>query len=197
MTNVIKGLVMKQSGLASRSGPNDTGKASYSDGGEVSCLPRCVRHHLFPARRACGSRHHNRAARREHVTARTLFERLRAHGQVRARLAEAGVKLKLDKRKQRTRRLVEKTGLLELDSNALYGALLSLYDGADDKAQLETSEVLDGRAFDREACDEGTSRSGQFTGNLVGQRLPQNDVVQSLGHRARSRALHCVVGCEE
>ena len=66
--------------------------------------------------------------------ARTLVERLRAHGQVRARVAEADVKLKLDERKQRTRRLVEKTGLLELDSNALYGALLSLYDGADDKA---------------------------------------------------------------
>ena len=95
--------------------------------------------------------------------ARTLAERLRAHEQSRARLAEAEARLKLDERKQRTRRLVEagalveKTGLLDLDSNALYGALLSLRDGASDKAQLEKWAALGGRAFDREAraCDEG------------------------------------------
>ena len=95
--------------------------------------------------------------------ARTLAERLRAHEQSRARLAEAEARLKLDERKQRTRRLVEagalveKTGLLELDSNALYGALLSLRDGASDKAQVETWATLGGRAFDREARarDEG------------------------------------------
>ena len=95
--------------------------------------------------------------------ARTLAERLRAHEQSRARLAEAEARLKLDERKQRTRRLVEagalveKTGLLELDSNALYGALLSLRDGASDKAQRETWAALGGRAFDREARarDEG------------------------------------------
>jgi len=75
--------------------------------------------------------------------ARTLAERLRAHDQQKAKLAEAEAKLKLDERKQRTRRLVEagaladKVGLLDLDSNALYGALLSLRDGADDKAQVE------------------------------------------------------------
>ena len=89
--------------------------------------------------------------------ARTLSERLRAHEQQKARLAEAEAKLKLDERKQRTRRLVEagalvdKSGLLDLDSNALYGALLSLRDGADDKAQLEQWAALGGRAFDREA----------------------------------------------
>jgi hypothetical protein len=60
--------------------------------------------------------------------ARTLAERLRAHEQSKARLAEAEARLKLDERRQRTRRLVEagalaeKAGLLELDSNALYGA---------------------------------------------------------------------------
>ena len=89
--------------------------------------------------------------------ARTLSERLRAHEQQKARLAEAEAKLKLDERKQRTRRLVEagalvdKSGLLDLDSNALYGALLSLRDGADDKAQVEKWAALGGRAFDREA----------------------------------------------
>jgi hypothetical protein len=95
--------------------------------------------------------------------ARTLSERLRAHEQQKAKLAEAEARLKLDERRQRTRRLVEagalveKTGLLDLDSNALYGALLSLRDGADDKAQVEKWMALGGRTFAREAKarDEG------------------------------------------
>ncbi len=95
--------------------------------------------------------------------ARTLAERLRAHEQSKAKLAEAEAKLKLDERKQRTRRLVEagalieKVGLLELDSNALYGALLSLRDGADDTGQVEKWTALGGRTFLREARarDEG------------------------------------------
>ncbi len=71
--------------------------------------------------------------------ARTLAERQRAHEQSKARLTEAEAKLKLDERRQRTRRLieagalVEKAALLELDSNALYGALLSLRDRGDDR----------------------------------------------------------------
>jgi hypothetical protein len=101
--------------------------------------------------------------RRKHTMARTLSERLRAHEQQKAKLAEAEARLKLDERRQRTRRLVEagalveKTGLLDLDSNALYGALLSLRDGADDKAQVEKWTALGGRTFDREAKarDEG------------------------------------------
>jgi len=95
--------------------------------------------------------------------ARTLSERLRAHEQQKAKLAEAEAKLKLDERKQRTRRLVEagalveKVGLLELDSNALYGALLSMRDGADDAAQVDKWSALGGRTFLREARarDEG------------------------------------------
>jgi DNA invertase Pin-like site-specific DNA recombinase len=83
--------------------------------------------------------------------ARTLAERQRAHEQSKARLAEA--KLKLDERRQRTRRLieagalVEKAALLELDSNALYGAPLSLRDGADNPKRVEQWAVLGGRAF--------------------------------------------------
>ena len=95
--------------------------------------------------------------------ARTLSERLRAHEQQKAKLAEAEARLKLDERRQRTRHLVEagalveKTGLLDLDSNALYGALLSLRDGVDDKAQVEKWTALGGRTFAREAKarDEG------------------------------------------
>ena len=71
--------------------------------------------------------------------------------------------MKLDERRQRTRRLVEagalveKAGLLDLDSNALYGALLSLRDGADDTVQVEKWVALGGRTFAREAHarDEG------------------------------------------
>jgi len=95
--------------------------------------------------------------------ARSLAERLQAHEQQKARLAEQEAKLKTAERKVRTRRLIEagglieKSGLLDLDSNALYGALLSLRDGATDKNQVDKWSALGGRAFAREARqrDEG------------------------------------------
>jgi hypothetical protein len=94
---------------------------------------------------------------------RTLAERLRAHEQQKARLAEQEAKLKTAERKVRTRRLIEagglvdKAGLLDLDANALYGALLSLRDSADNKEQVGKWAALGGRAFAREARlrDEG------------------------------------------
>jgi hypothetical protein len=94
---------------------------------------------------------------------RSLAERMRAHEQQKARLAEQEAKLKDAERRARTRRLIEagglidKAGLLDLDANALYGALLSLRDGADDKAQVDRWAALGGRAFVREARlrDEG------------------------------------------
>jgi hypothetical protein len=94
---------------------------------------------------------------------RSLAERLRAHEQQKARLAEQEAKLKGAERKARTRRLIEagglidKAGLLDLDANALYGALLSLRDRAADKDQLTKWAALGGRAFAREARlrDEG------------------------------------------
>jgi hypothetical protein len=94
---------------------------------------------------------------------RSLAERLRAHEQQKARLAEEAAKLKDAERRARTRRLIEagglidKVGLLDLDSSALYGALLSLRDGAGDKKQIEAWSALGGRAFAREASlrDEG------------------------------------------
>jgi hypothetical protein len=53
--------------------------------------------------------------------------------------------------------LIDKAGLLDLDANALYGALLSLRDRAADKDQLTKWAALGGRAFAREARlrDEG------------------------------------------
>ncbi len=94
---------------------------------------------------------------------RSLAERLRAHEQQKARLAEQEAKLKTAERKARTRRLIEagglvdKAGLLDLDANALYGALLSLREGTGDKKQVEQWAALGGRAFAREARqrDEG------------------------------------------
>jgi hypothetical protein len=94
---------------------------------------------------------------------RSLAERLHAHEQQKARIAEQEAKLKTAERKARTRRLIEagglvdKVGLLDLDANALYGALLSLRDGAGDKDQVSKWTALGGRTFAREARqrDEG------------------------------------------
>ena len=95
--------------------------------------------------------------------ARFLAERLRAHEQQKARLTEQEAKLKADERKARTRQLIQagglldKAGLLDLEPNALYGALLSLRDGAADPKQLRQWTALGGRTFAREArlAEEG------------------------------------------
>ena len=95
--------------------------------------------------------------------ARSLAERLRAHEQQKARLAEEEAKIRDAERKARTRRLieagalVEKTGLLDLDVNALYGALLSLKQGIGEAEQVAQWAALGGRSFAREAHlrDEG------------------------------------------
>lgn len=95
--------------------------------------------------------------------ARSLAERLRTLEQQKARLADQEAKLKDAGRRARTRRLieagglVEKTGLLELDANALYGALLTLRDGASNAKQVEQWTALGGRTFARDARarDEG------------------------------------------
>ena len=95
--------------------------------------------------------------------ARSLAERLRAHEQQKARLAEEEAKIRDAERKARTRRLieagalVEKTGLLDLEVNALYGALLSLKEGASEVEQVAQWAALGGRSFAREARlrDEG------------------------------------------
>lgn len=87
----------------------------------------------------------------------SLAERQARLAQQRARLQMEENRLKEAERKARTRRLVEagglidKAGLLGLEPNALYGALLSLQAGAVDAEQLKTWTALGGRAFDREA----------------------------------------------
>ena len=88
---------------------------------------------------------------------RSLAERLRVHEQHKARLADEAARLNNVERKIRTRRLIEagalieKVGLLNLDTNVLYGALLSLREGLDDNHQIEAWAALGGRTFAREA----------------------------------------------
>ena len=133
--------------------------------------------------------------------ARTLSERLRAHEQQKARLAEAEAKLRLDERKQRTRRLVEagalveKSMLLELDSNALYGALLSLRDGADDTKQVEQWAALGGRAAPRR-CSVSPSRCTAPSSSAAPSPLPGRGPGRRDGPRglARMAALVAVSG---
>jgi hypothetical protein len=84
---------------------------------------------------------------------RSLAERLRAHEQQKAKLAEQEAKLKQAERKAHTRRLIEagglvdKVGLIGLDTNALYGALLSLRDGVDDAKKVEQWTTIGMRSF--------------------------------------------------
>jgi hypothetical protein len=114
--------------------------------------------------------------------ARSLADRQRSHEQFKTRLAEQEAKLKLAERTARTRRfveagaLVEKAGLIELEANALYGALLSLRDGADTRKQVEQWAALGGRTFAREARarDEGKEPvlltfSGPLTKEAIAQ----------------------------
>jgi len=72
-----------------------------------------------------------------------LAERLRAFEQQKARLADTEAKLKLAEKKARNRRLIEtgilieKAGLSDLATEALFGALLSLREGAKSARQTD------------------------------------------------------------
>jgi hypothetical protein len=96
--------------------------------------------------------------------ARSLAERLRAHEQHKAKLAAEATSLKNAERRARTRRLigigelVEKVGLLGLDTSALYGALLSLRDSATNKDQIDKWFALGQCAFAREARMRDTGK---------------------------------------
>ena len=87
----------------------------------------------------------------------SLAERMSKLEQQKARLASEEAKIKNDERKARTRRLieagglVEKAGLLDLEANALYGALMSLSVGAKDSARVAEWAKAGGHIFDREA----------------------------------------------
>lgn len=89
--------------------------------------------------------------------ARSLADRLHAHEQQTARLAKQEAKLRTAEHKARTRQVIEagglmdKSGLLGLGANVLYGALLSLGDAISDNDQVRKWAEHGGRAFAREA----------------------------------------------
>ena len=97
------------------------------------------------------------------MTRTSLAERLTRLEQQKNRLQQAEARLKTDERKARTRRLIEagglvdKAGLVGLEPNTLYGALLALKANASDAVTLERWRKAGGQAFDREqkARDEG------------------------------------------
>ena len=94
----------------------------------------------------------------------TLAERMRRLEIQKNRLQLAENKIKADERRARTRRLIEagglieKAGLLDLEPNALYGALLSLTDAASNPEQVTKWTALGGRAFDREAKERDAGK---------------------------------------
>ena len=94
----------------------------------------------------------------------SLAERIARLEQQKARLAEQEARIKADQRKQRTRRLIEagglieKAGLIELEPNALYGALLSLAEDASDKDKVAKWAAHGGRAFAREAKERDAAK---------------------------------------
>ena len=91
------------------------------------------------------------------MTRTSLAERQARLEQQRARLQLEENRVREAERKARTRRLIEagglvdKAGLLELDPNALYGALLGLATRLDDAAEVARWQAEGGRTFEREA----------------------------------------------
>ena len=87
----------------------------------------------------------------------TLAERQLRLDQQRAKLQMEESRLREAERKARTRRLiasgglVDKAGLLQLDSAVLYGALLQVAADASNGERVEQWRLAGGRAFDREA----------------------------------------------
>ncbi len=86
----------------------------------------------------------------------SLAERMSRLEQQKARLAEQEAKIRTDERKQRTKRLieagtlVEQAGLLDLNADALYGALLALSANAQDEKQITAWASAGNKALDRQ-----------------------------------------------
>ncbi len=94
---------------------------------------------------------------------KTYIQMRQEHDDRKAKLAEDDAKIKLAERKARNHKLfevgglVEKAGLINLEANVLYGALLSLKEDAEKTDIIEKWGALGGRSFAREARlrDEG------------------------------------------
>jgi len=98
------------------------------------------------------------------LTRTTLAERQARLGQQRARLQLEENSLREAERKARTRRLIEagglvdKAGLLEVDSAVLYGALMQVAAEARSTERVEQWRVSGGRAFDHETKARAAGR---------------------------------------
>lgn len=94
----------------------------------------------------------------------TLAERQVRLEQQRARLQMEENRLREAGRKARTRRLIEagglvdKAGLLDVDSAVLYGALMQVAAEARNAERVEQWRVVGGRAFDRETKARAAGR---------------------------------------
>ena len=94
----------------------------------------------------------------------TLAERQVRLEQQRARLQMEENRLREAERKARTRRLIEagglvdKAGLLDVDSAVLYGALMQVAAEARNIERVEQWRVVGGRAFDRETKARAAGR---------------------------------------
>ena len=99
------------------------------------------------------------------MTTKTLADRRAALEQQKSKMAEKERKIVMDERKARTRHLIEcgglvaKAGLTDLPANALYGALLTLKDGAGNAMQVRRWAADGGAAFNREARSEAVADS--------------------------------------
>lgn len=119
----------------------------------------------------------------------SLAERQARLAQQRARLDLEENRLKEAERKARTRQLIEagglleKTGLLSLEVNALYGALLSLQAGAGDASQVKAWAAAGGRAFDREAKAQDGGREPLILTLAAAQPLAVTTRLRKAGFR--------------
>lgn len=125
----------------------------------------------------------------------SLAERMSRLEQQKARLAEQEAKIKTDERKQHTRRLIEagtliaKAGLLDLEQQALYGALLSLAKDVHEEKQITAWAAAGKKTLDREAKAAAATRQlltvtfaaalpTEFSTRLRGARLRWNKFLQ-------------------
>ena len=134
----------------------------------------------------------------------TLAERMNRLEQQKARLAEEEARIRDQERKQRTRRLIEtgglvdKAGLLDLEPNALLGALIAI------KAEAARPEVLarwaaeGGKVFAREAAEKGRVKEAlivvfpkpiarELTGTAARHRAALEQGAPALGRPGRAR----------
>ncbi len=111
----------------------------------------------------------------------TLGDRLAKHARQKARLEERERVLKEQERRARTRTLismgslVDKAGLSQLDTDALYGALLTLERGVDDDATIKRWRKI--------------GRDGLLTASETPTQSPASDDTTS---EADPRPLHVV-----